>query len=101
MEYTPRVTTNHSTIKQWAENRGGIPVRIRQDGSTPGLGDIKIYFPDTEEKGENWEELPWNEFLEQFENQKLAMEYKENDANGDVSLYYQMLDRQMPGNQKK
>jgi hypothetical protein len=89
-----KVTTNHNDIMAWARNRNGLPIRIRGNNNQPGLGSLKIFFTEYEDKDPDWEEITWEEFLFEFEKKKLAMEFTEHNKSGERSLYYKFFHRQ-------
>lgn len=94
MEYIAERTTNHQEVTNWIADRNGIPGRIRKDDSSEeGLGYLKIYFPDVEDKFEGFEEITINEFLEDFENQNLEIIYQENEPTGKLSYFYKFNKR--------
>lgn len=66
-----QTTTDHETIRRWAEERGGRPAKI--DTSGPG-GILRIDFGDPEE---DFEEISWDEFFEIFDKNKLQFLYQE------------------------
>lgn len=94
MQYIAERTTNHQEVTNWIANRNGVPGRIRKDDpSEPGLGYLKIYFPEVEGTIDGFEETTINEFLEDFENQNLEMIYQENEPTGEVSYFYKFNKR--------
>lgn len=93
MDTPSNMTTNHDTIVHWASNRDGKPVRLREENATPGLGPIQISFKD-DQMPDNAEEITWEEFLEDFENRKLAFIYREQEADGQVSKFYKIVKRE-------
>mgnify|MGYP001083439594 CR=1 FL=1 len=68
-------TTDHETIRQWAEARDGHPARVRAEG--PG-GILRIDFGEPEE---SLEKIEWEEFFRIFEDRNLASLYQ--DEKGD------------------
>lgn len=93
MQYEAIKTTNHQALIDWARNRQGVPGRIRKNSGEPGLGPLKIFFPQIEEREEQFEEITWEEFLEDFENHKLTMSFQENKPDGEISYYYKFEKR--------
>jgi hypothetical protein len=80
-------TTNHDTIRKWAESRGGRPARVKTGG--PG-GILRIDFGEPEE---NLEEIGWDEFFEIFEERKLAFLYQDKIGSGETSRFNKFVDR--------
>ncbi|WP_274425850.1 hypothetical protein [Chelativorans sp. YIM 93263] len=81
-------TTDHQTIREWAESRNGKPARVK--GSSPG-GILRIDFGEPEE---SLEEISWDEFFQIFEDRKLAFLYQERTDSGDTSRFNKLVDRQ-------
>jgi hypothetical protein len=84
-----KITTNHETIKNWAEERGGKPASVNQNGSD---GEIKIKF-DSEN---DFQPISWNEFFRKFEKSNLAMIYQETTSEGEASTFNEFVDRDTP-----
>lgn len=81
-------TTDHDTIRKWAEERGGHPARVKTD--EPG-GILRIDFGEPEE---SLEEIGWDEFFRIFEDRKLAFLYQEKTGDGESSRFNKLVDRQ-------
>jgi hypothetical protein len=79
-------TTNHDTIRKWAEARGGHPARVK--GRGPG-GILRIDFGEPEE---SLEEISWDEFFDVFEDRKLAFLYQD-ESDGGTSRFNKLVDR--------
>lgn len=73
-------TTDHDTIRQWAEERGGRPAKIDTGGKG---GILRIDFGDPEDE---FEEITWEEFFEIFDENKLTFLYQEK-QEGSVSRF--------------
>lgn len=69
-------TTDHDTIRKWAEDRGGRPAKIDTGGKG---GILRIDFGDPEEE---FEEITWDEFFEIFDENKLTFLYQEKQDDG-------------------
>jgi len=80
-------TTDHDTIRKWAEARGGHPARVKTSG--PG-GILRIDFG---EPDENLEEIEWDEFFRIFDERKLAFLYQEEAGGGGTSRFNKFVDR--------
>ena len=72
-----QTTTDHDTIREWAEERDGRPARVEGTGDDDddGGGLLRIDFGDEDE---NLEEISWDEFFEEFEDSNLALVYEED-----------------------
>jgi hypothetical protein len=66
-----QTTRDHQIIKQWADQRGGQPARVR-GSQVLRLGFGKL--------PPNWEPLPWEEFFKTFE--QTAMSFWYDDGPG-------------------
>ena len=80
-------TTDHATIRKWAESRGGRPARAATDGSG---GILRIDFGEPEE---NLEEIDWDEFFRIFEDRKLAFLHQDRTDSGETSRFSKFVDR--------
>jgi hypothetical protein len=60
-------TTDHETIRKWAEERGGHPAQVK---GTEGL--LRIDFGEPEE---NLEKISWEDFFGVFDRSKIRFLY--------------------------
>lgn len=60
-------TTDHDTIRQWTEQRGGHPAQVKGTG-----GLLRIDFGEPEE---NFEEISWEDLFEVFDDSKIKFLY--------------------------
>ncbi|MDQ4029104.1 MAG: hypothetical protein M3214_13815 [Actinomycetota bacterium] len=86
-----KITTDHDTIKIWAEERGGRPAGVKGTGSRDDPGVLRINFPGGAE--ESLEEISWNEFFEKFEENSLAFLYQDTKASGEQSTFFKLVSR--------
>jgi hemerythrin superfamily protein len=71
-----KTTTDHQTIQQWVEKRGGHPARVKGTGSGDDPGILRIDYPGF--SGEDTlEEIEWDDFFEAFEANQLAFLYQD------------------------
>lgn len=80
-------TTDHNTIRKWAEQRGGHPARVKTEGSG---GILRIDFG---EPDENLEEIEWDEFFKIFDDRNLAFLYQERTQSGETSRFSKFVER--------
>lgn len=74
-------TTDHDTIRQWAESKGGKPAAVDRTHKDGDVGLIRIMFPDARQsEHDNLVEISWDEFFDEFDQRKLALVY-EKDSN--------------------
>jgi hypothetical protein len=84
------VTTDHETIRKWAEERGGHPATVAGTGSTDEPGILRIDFDPPDEK---LERISWDEFFQKFDKEKLAFLYQERTEDGSISRFHKFINR--------
>lgn len=80
-------TTDHDSIKAWAEARDGHPARVK--GSGEG-GILRIDFGKPEDR---LEEISWEEFFEVFDENKLEFLYQDKTEDGKTSRFNKFVNR--------
>jgi hypothetical protein len=85
-----QVTTSHDKIKRWVEERGGTPATVKATGSNGDPGVLRIDF---EPKDEALEPVPWDQFFQKFDHEKLAFLYQDRTADGKVSRFHKFINR--------
>jgi hypothetical protein len=85
-------TTDHETIRRWAEERGGHPAAVRAThrGRDPGM--LRIDF-EANGPEEGLEEISWDEFFEKFDDAKLAFLYQDETKDGATSRFFKFVER--------
>jgi len=73
-----KTTTDHSTIRKWAEARDGRPARVKGTGNAKDAGLLRLDFGKPEE---NLEAITWEEFFDTFEESALALLYEDEPDN--------------------
>ena len=74
-----QVTTDHNTIRKWAEKKHGKPAAVKRTHQGGDAGIVRIMFPDRpQSEHEELVEISWDEFFRQFEKSKLALLYEED-----------------------
>jgi hypothetical protein len=72
-------TTDHNTIKKWAEKHGGKPAAVESTHSKGDVGIIRLMFPKAPHSDhDHLVEISWDEFFKEFDQRKLALIYEEN-----------------------
>ena len=67
-------TTDHDTIRKWAESKGGKPAAVDRTHSEDDVGLIRIMFPDAPNSHhDHLVEITGEEFFKEFEERKLAL----------------------------
>lgn len=82
-------TTDHETIKNWVEERGGKPARVEGTGEGNG-GLLRIDFTDDD----SLEAISWTEFFEVFEENDLALAYQDETTEGKESYFAKLVSRE-------
>ena len=92
MSAESKVTTDHEEIRNWVEERGGNPARVKGSGKGSGGGLLRIDYPGF--TGEDTlETITWEEFFEAFEKNNLAFLYQEETKSGKESRFSKLVDR--------
>jgi hypothetical protein len=73
-------TTDHDTIREWVEERGGHPAAVRGtgDGDDPGI--LRIDFPGFSGE-QTLQPLDWDTFFEWFDKNELAFLYTDDEKS--------------------
>jgi hypothetical protein len=84
-------TTDHDTIRRWAEERDGRPASVRRTGNgDPGV--LRIDFPGGTGEDE-LEHISWEEWFEKFDQNDLAFLYQEQKKGGEGSTFFKLVKR--------
>ena len=83
-----KTTTDHETIRKWAEARGGRPAVAKGTEGGEGAGVLRILFQDDD----SLKEISWDTFFDTFEEKKLAFLYQE-EKDGKESRFFKLVDR--------
>lgn len=72
------VTTDHDTIRKWAEAHGGKPAAVGRTHQGGDVGIVRIMFPKARQsENDALVEISWDEFFREFDERKLALLYEE------------------------
>jgi hypothetical protein len=88
------VTTDHDTIRRWAEERGGRPTGVKGTGQKEEPGLLRFDFAPADEK---LEKVSWDDFFATFDREKLAFLYQDKTDDGSVSRFHKFVDRATAG----
>ena len=81
-------TTDHDTIRKWAESKGGKPAAVDRTHSDKDVGLIRIMFPEAPNSHHgSLVEITWEEFFREFEDRQLALMFDEK------SLFNKLIGR--------
>jgi len=86
-------TTDHQTIVEWVESRGGHPAHVRRTSGKDDVGILRIDFPGYSGE-QSLEPLDWDTWFDAFEANKLAFLYQEKTADGQQSRFSKLVRRQ-------
>ena len=84
---TSEQTTDHDTIRKWAESRDGHPAVIRTKGEG---GVLRIDFGEPEE---GLDQISWEEFFEIFDKNRLSFLYQDKTKDGGTSRFNKFVNR--------
>ena len=81
-------TTDHDTIRKWAEGKGGKPAAVDRTHSEADVGLIRIMFPDAPNSHhDSLVEISWEDFFREFDERNLALLFDEG------SLFNKLIGR--------
>ena len=92
-ETNRRTTWDHDEIRDWAEERGGRPARVKNTGGEGDVGMIRIDFADFSGE-DSLEEITWDAWFEAFDANQLALVVQDTTANGGPSNFNQLVARE-------
>jgi hypothetical protein len=87
-----KITTDHSHIKQWVEERGGHPARVKDTDEEGTSGVLVIDYPGYSGT-KTLEAISWDEFFQGFEENNLAFLYQDETKAGDESRFSKLINR--------
>ena len=71
------VTTDHKTIRKWADKHGGKPAAVDRTHQDDDVGIIRVMFPKApQSEHKHLVEISWDEFFKEFDERKLALLYE-------------------------
>lgn len=80
-------TTDHDTIRNWAEARHGTPAKVDTDEDG---GILRIAFGQDDEA---LTKISWDAWFEIFEDESLALVYQEKASDGSKSQFNKVVSR--------
>jgi hypothetical protein len=92
MAAATRVLTDHDEIRQWAEERGASPARVKGTGGRGDPGILRLDFPGFTGE-ETLEPISWDEWLKAFDGNNLALIVQDRTAQGRRSNFNKLVDR--------
>ena len=86
------MTTDHETIRRWAEEREGQPATVMGTGGGDEAGVLRLDFPGYSGKGE-LEPISWDEWFEKFDENELGFLYQDKMRGGQESRFFKLVKR--------
>lgn len=90
-DHESRTTTDHDTIREWAEARDGHPAHVPETSGSNDAGLLRIEFQ--EGSDDDLEAISWDEFFDKFDEKNLAFLYQEETKDGGTSRFFKIVDR--------
>lgn len=90
---TSKQTHDHEVIRKWVEERKGVPSKIKGTGDNEEEGVLRIHFPEFSDS-DNFEEMDWDIFFKEFDDNKLDFLYQEKKENGETSTFHKFVERE-------
>lgn len=87
-----KITSDHDEIRSWAEARDGKPACVRGTGGSDEPGILRIDLPGGAGT-ESLEHVDWDEWFEEFDEQKLAAVLQERKVGGEDSTFIKLVSR--------
>lgn len=81
------VTTHHEVIKEWAEERGGVPATVAGTEHDDHLGVLRFDFGGDDD---NLRHVSWEEWFKTFDERQLNFIYQENRTDGNQSTFFRL-----------
>lgn len=88
---TSKRTHDHDIIRDWVEERGGVPSIVRASEDASGGGFLRIDFGEQEE---DLDEISWDQFFEIFERNNLDFVYQDESDDMEESLFFKFVTRE-------
>jgi hypothetical protein len=85
------VTTDHATIRRWADERGANPATVKTTRREREPGLLRFDFAPGEEAA--LAPLSWEEFFDKFDGERLAFVYQDKTDEGAVSRFHKFITR--------
>lgn len=88
-----KTTTDHATIREWAEARDGKPSVVESTANSgKGGGLLRINFPGYAE--DNLKDISWEEFFKIFDDNDLQFLYQEQTKDGKESRFFKFVNKE-------
>jgi Rho termination factor, N-terminal domain len=80
-------TTHHEVIRQWAEERGGVPATVEGTEHGAHLGALRIDFTSEDSRLRH---VSWDEWFKTFDDRGLNFIYQEERTDGTQSNFFRL-----------
>ncbi len=80
-------TTHHEVIRQWAEERGGVPATVEGTEHGDHLGVLRFDFGGDDER---LRQVSWDEWFATFDDRRLNFIYQEERSDGRQSTFFRL-----------
>jgi hypothetical protein len=97
MAGSSQTTTDHNTIRKWAEERSAWPATVKGTGDKESAGVLRLDFEEDgkeDERDSRLERISWEEFFEKFDESNLAFLFQETLKSGEVSRFFKFVQRE-------
>jgi hypothetical protein len=81
-------TTDHETIRAWAERRGATPATVPGIDRGDRTGALRLKFRRGE--ADDLDEIPWDEWFRAFDERRLRFIYQEHTSDGADSNFFRL-----------
>ena len=85
-----QVTTDHDTIRDWAEERGAEPATVKSTERKGEPGVLRLDFPPRDQA---LDPISWDAFFEKFDHERLAFLYQDRTKDGSISRFHKFINR--------
>jgi len=90
---TSTQTHDHNKIKKWTEDRGGVPAVVKDTSTSDAEGVLRIHFHENSDSNSELEEISWDDFFKNFEENKLDFLYQDKKSDGEHSTFHKFVKR--------
>lgn len=89
---TSLTTIDHDTIREWAEQRDGVPASVAGTAGNGPAGVLRFDLPGGAGEDE-LEHISWEEWFDKFEKENLALVYQDEKTSGESSTFFKLIRR--------
>lgn len=87
-------THDHQEIRHWVEKRGGVPAKVKDaESGDDYTGLLKIRFLAEGDVDDQLEQISWEDFFEDLDENNLDFLYDDQEVNGELSNFYKFVSR--------